>query len=90
MSKVVCNYWRCGWCGEDSEALKSPHPFSDGEELLFCPRCRDITLVAACDEPGCKAQATCGWPTETGYRQTCGTHRQKGTRVSERSSLAER
>jgi hypothetical protein len=27
-----------------------------------------------CDEPGCMAQGTCGWPGATGYRRTCGTH----------------
>lgn len=36
---------------------------------------------ARCDEPGCMAQATCGWPTRPGgtgpnggYRRTCGPH----------------
>lgn len=27
-----------------------------------------------CDEPGCKRQSTSGFPTETGYRRTCGDH----------------
>lgn len=27
-----------------------------------------------CDEPGCMKRRTCGWPSETGYRHTCGEH----------------
>lgn len=27
-----------------------------------------------CDEPGCKAWISCGTPTSTGYRSTCGKH----------------
>ena len=27
-----------------------------------------------CDERGCRKQATCGWPTNGGYRRTCGDH----------------
>ena len=30
-----------------------------------------------CDEPGCKEQVSCGTPTPTGYRNTCGKHRPK-------------
>lgn len=28
----------------------------------------------ACDESGCMDEATCGWPSEKGYRRTCGKH----------------
>lgn len=31
-----------------------------------------------CDEPGCKKQRVCGWPSPKGYRNTCGEHRDKG------------
>ena len=38
-------------------------------------------LSNACDEPGCRDEATCGWPTRPGgtgpnggYRRTCGKH----------------
>lgn len=27
-----------------------------------------------CDEPGCSKRISCGWPSGTGYRQTCGDH----------------
>lgn len=27
-----------------------------------------------CDEPGCRQEATCGFPTPHGYRRTCGRH----------------
>lgn len=27
-----------------------------------------------CDEPGCNAPLTCGWPSSAGYRTTCGKH----------------
>lgn len=30
--------------------------------------------VRACDEPGCFAVATCGWPSEPEYRLTCYNH----------------
>ena len=31
-------------------------------------------LVRLCDEPGCFKGAGCGWPSESGYRQTCYEH----------------
>lgn len=27
-----------------------------------------------CDEPGCTQRVTCGWPSPSGYRRTCGHH----------------
>jgi len=27
-----------------------------------------------CDEPGCKKQIVCGWPSDKGYRRTCSEH----------------
>lgn len=27
-----------------------------------------------CDEPGCFEYASCGWPSENGYRRTCYNH----------------
>ena len=27
-----------------------------------------------CDEPGCKKQRVCGWPSDKGYRNTCSEH----------------
>lgn len=33
-----------------------------------------ICKAVQCDEPGCKKQVTCGWPSDKGYRHTCGKH----------------
>lgn len=34
----------------------------------------------ACDEPGCLRRADCGWPSDAGYRWTCGGHMRAGDR----------
>jgi hypothetical protein len=31
-------------------------------------------VLGLCDEPDCFDTVTCGWPSEEGYRQTCGNH----------------
>jgi hypothetical protein len=31
-------------------------------------------ILSCCDEPGCYKQISSGWPSENGYRQTCGDH----------------
>ena len=31
-------------------------------------------LVGMCDEPNCYKEASCGWPSEESYRNTCGAH----------------
>jgi len=31
-------------------------------------------VLSCCDEPGCYKQISCGWPSENGYRSTCGDH----------------
>lgn len=31
-------------------------------------------VLELCDEPDCFEDATCGWPSPTGYRKTCRTH----------------
>jgi hypothetical protein len=31
-----------------------------------------------CDEPDCTNEGTCGWPSPTGYRQTCFGHTEEG------------
>jgi hypothetical protein len=33
-----------------------------------------VCKEAQCDEPGCTEQRTCGFPTDKGYRNTCGKH----------------
>jgi len=30
--------------------------------------------LSLCDEPGCFDEISCGWPSENGYRRTCGEH----------------
>jgi len=33
--------------------------------------------LSLCDEPGCFDDVSCGWPSENGYRRTCGEHMKK-------------
>lgn len=74
--KIVCNDWRCGWHGMESEMLTAPNPFVEGETISACPKCKDVNcLLYACDEHECWDEATCGTPTPDGYRSTCGKHR---------------
>jgi hypothetical protein len=72
--QLVCEEWRCRWCGPESEALRAPDPFNEGDTLIACPKCREQTLHTCCDEPTCTMEATCGTPTPEGYRWTCGKH----------------
>jgi hypothetical protein len=32
------------------------------------------SLVGMCDEPNCYKDASCGWPSDEGYRHTCFAH----------------
>jgi len=72
--RLVCEEWRCRWCGPESEALRAPDPFNEGDTLIACPKCREQALHTCCDEPGCTMEASCGTPTADGYRWTCGKH----------------
>ena len=46
-----------------------------GDRLYFCPECHSNDITSACDEPGCKEEGSCGFPTEDkGYRRTCFEH----------------
>lgn len=60
--------------GDELEALSAPNPFQEGVTIEACPKCREMTLVECCDEPGCNQQASCGFPSPGGYRRTCGNH----------------
>lgn len=72
MPKLLCD--ECGWHG--TEPLKAPSPFEADAVILGCPECKEVnTMQIACDEEGCWKQATCGTPTPSGYRGTCGMHR---------------
>jgi len=72
--KLVCDDFRCGWHGLQSQALQAPDPFNEGDTLIACPECREQTLYTACDESGCNQRAGCGTPTPAGYRWTCHKH----------------
>ena len=75
--KILCEAHPCGWHGLRGELLRAPNPFAfeEGEELVACPRCRDTeALRVACDETDCWTAASCGTPTPSGYRVTCGEH----------------
>lgn len=76
--KLLCS--NCyEFCDDESKALSAPDPFNPGDMLRACPKCREQSLVGACDEPGCRLEAFCGTPTAAGYRRTCSKHKPKGT-----------
>lgn len=71
--KMVCE--ECGWVGRENELLTAENPFRPEDMVTGCPKCKSLdTIRAGCDEPGCDEIATCGTPTEKGYRMTCGYH----------------
>jgi hypothetical protein len=76
--KVRCDDFKCGWHGMFDETLSAKNPFEtadDTAEIHACPSCRMIQeFRVACDEEGCWEFVSCGTPTESGYRQTCGKH----------------
>lgn len=70
--KILCE---CGWHGEEEERLAAPNPFRADDTIHACPKCLAIDqAISACDEPGCWEEASCGTPTASGYRMTCGKH----------------
>lgn len=73
--KVKCSERSCGWHGTEAEVLTAPNPFDPADTLTGCPQCKGLeTVIYACDEPGCRAAASCGTVTPDGYRSTCGEH----------------
>lgn len=77
--KVRCSNYRCNWRGVEDEILTAPNPFMEAEVITACPKCKEVySVTQACDEPHCWEFASCGTPTETGYRRTCGAHMPKG------------
>jgi len=58
-----------------TDALYAPNPFDESDKLIGCPLCKSVnSLVQACDDHDCWDEATCGTPTDGGYRMTCGKH----------------
>lgn len=71
-SRYFCE---CGWRGNEDQILIAPNPFDGSDDLTGCPECKSTnSVILACDEQGCWRKATCGTPTLSGYRQTCGDH----------------
>jgi len=70
--------WRCTECVtifEEDVLLKAPNPFSPQEDIVGCPVCKAVdNFHDVCDEPGCKADTSCGFPINGGYRRTCHEH----------------
>lgn len=63
----------CGWRGFISDMLKAPNPFDDTDMIHGCPSCKQIgEFTQMCDE--CWKPATCGTPTDGGYKRLCGDH----------------
>ena len=55
-------------CDIEDQAREDPCPHCIMEHVWPCP------TIPRCDEPGCDNEASCGWPSPTGYRRTCGDH----------------
>ena len=75
--------WRCKSCDQitiHDGLLTGPSPFDKDDLLVGCPNCKQCAegFSLVCDEPECGMDASCGYPTDGGYRQTCYTHWQKG------------
>lgn len=81
--------WRCE-CRHISRSdelliIEVPHPKPGHPdvEVEQCPECGEINaFTAVCDEAGCQAEVTCGWPDlrTKEYRRTCGKHMDEGTK----------
>lgn len=68
--------WKCQECAAIvTEYLTGPNPFDATDTIIGCPNCKCVdTLLQVCDEPECNQLSSCGFPTPTGYRRTCGKH----------------
>lgn len=65
----------CDWLGDNSAVLSAPNPFYPQDTITGCPKCFSINSIdTLCDEDGCEAVASCGWPSPDGYRFTCWKH----------------
>jgi hypothetical protein len=70
--------YKCLQCAnicEEGDILQAPNPFDATDTLHGCPSCKSVdVMVLVCDVEGCNKEATSGWPSSKGYRQTCGDH----------------
>ena len=91
MAREETNQWCCRDCGHISlevDLLRAPNPFSVGENIVGCPKCKGVgNFARLCDEPGCCNEATCGFPTTEGdefggYRMTCHEHSKYAVRLT--------
>lgn len=77
-------HWICEACCHictDAEVLRAPNPFDPSFPVVGCPTCRLIsTLTQVCDVDGCVRRVSCGTPTASGYRWTCGEHQPEEAR----------
>ena len=74
MSGFVCD--ECGWHGNNPESVMIPMYANRDEAIDVCPKCRCVksSLSVCCEEPGCKNEASCGTPHQTGYKRHCHLH----------------
>jgi len=71
-----CKCTECGRVIPTSKMLIAPHPFDSDDIVSGCPHCQSIEkFVLLCDVHGCSEIASCGWPSEDGYRATCYNHK---------------
>lgn len=74
--------WRCEECRaihDDSELLTAQNPFDAAQDINGCPKCAAVdNFTQVCDVGGCEQEASCGWPSESGYRRTCFRHYNEG------------
>ena len=70
--KWICT--ECNYLGPMKSFDQVPDP-RGSDTWTVCPQCRAPEHVAqVCDEPGCRKESSCGFPTPQGYRRTCGDH----------------
>lgn len=64
-------------CG-DGLTISNEFDLTQNEEVVEFLKNGDIEgakkRLGRCDEPGCFEQVSCGWPSDNGYRSTCGDH----------------
>lgn len=75
------NKWKCLECQtitDDDQLLIDNNPFKTNHIVMGCPHCFSVnSVVIVCDEYGCEKVATFGYPTDEGYKNTCGEHMRK-------------